>query len=55
MIDGIARGLDRTKGQSPEFPPILALTLPFGSLAILKSLSHGGGVKNFNVSGQAIE
>ena len=55
MIDGMGRGLDRTKEESPEFPPILSLTLPFSTLAILKSLSPGGGVENFNISGQAIE
>ena len=55
MIDDIGRGLDKTKGGNPEFPPILSLTRPFSSLAILKSLSHGGGVESFDVSGQAIE
>ena len=51
MIEGIGRGLDKTKGGKPEFPPILSLTRPFSPLAILKSLSHGGGVESFDVSG----
>ena len=54
-IDGVARGLDRTKGKTPEFSPILPLTRSLSSLAILKSLSHGGGVEHFDVSRQAIE